>query len=114
MDLPSNAPAQPQDLASWATAGWVIEFVHGNSDRGGYIRLRKGALVNQAQALLGIGKDGKKFYVAARLVWGADPPDDWKDPQNWLQAGWTITDATGNLEHGAFLILTKSIDASAQ
>jgi len=109
-DLPENAA----DLQSWAAAGWTVAWpVHGNGDRGAQLTLQKGSPVaNAAQAILAIEKDGKRFRVSARWVYGADEPDKWKSIDAWADAGWTVTDTTGNLEHGAFWMLSPSKTAN--
>jgi hypothetical protein len=113
-NLASLLPDDPQDLASWALEGWVVEDIHGNIDRGGMLRLRQGALVNQAQAVLGVIKDGKSFSAVARQVFGPlEEPDDWKDPDAWNKAGWRVVSITGNLEHGSFWVLASDLPDDA-
>ena len=102
-----DTPDNPADLASWGAAGWSVAWpVHGNGDRGAQLTLQKGSpLANTAQAILAIEKNGKRFTVTARWVYGSDEPGKWKDLDSWADAGWTVTDTTGNLEHGAFWML---------
>lgn len=113
LELTDLAPDDPGELDAWSQAGWVVEQVHSNVDRSGHIRLRKGSLVNQAQALLGIEKDGKGFRCTARAVFGAEEPEGWKDPLEWLKAGWSISTLAGGLEDGAIVLVTKLVDDGA-
>ena len=109
-ELPDFAPDEPESVSSWAFEGWAIESIHGNLERGGQLRLRQGALVNQAQALLGLKRKGKRFRVVASDLFGGVEPAQSKWLSDWESAGWRLSDITGNLDHGAFATLVKGTD----
>ena len=101
-----DPPAISSELQNWGDEGWSVAWpVHGNGDRGAQLTLQKGNPVANVQAILGVEKDGKRFRVSARFVVGAKEPDGWKSIDSWTDAGWVVTDTTGNLEHGAFWML---------
>ena len=109
-----DAPERAADFQSWADGGWFVAApVHGNGDRGAQVTIEKGSPVaNAPQAILAVEKDGKRFKVAARWVYGFTEPDDWKNLDAWADAGWIVRDTTGNLEHGAFWVLVRADDAA--
>jgi hypothetical protein len=108
-----ESPPDGDRLAGWVAAGWQLSRLpHGNIGGGGTLEMQKGIPVTLAQALLGIEVDGKHFRVTARDVLTAtvEEPDDWKTLQGWTSDGWSLSDCTGNLQHGSFVVMQKPLD----
>ena len=106
-------PPNSDRLSGWVADGWRLSMTpRGNLGRDAHIQMQKGAPVAFAQALLGVERDGKHSKVVQRdvLTTGVDEPDDWKTIQGWLIDGWSLSDITGNLEHGSWVVMQKPID----
>ena len=100
-------------LSDWTRAGWRLGRAHGNGDRGFVLELKQtGGLVAKHRAFVTVEKNGKRQRVTSRTLDPADAqePEKIKWLDNWIAAGWSWTDVTGNAEHSFGMFLERDIE----
>ena len=100
-----------QYLQGWTDDGWALISIHGNADREAVALLeqRWGGPMRLVAVVTVKEKDDGTVKLKAVTDDVPGIPDDWDQGlYSWTKAGWDLVDITGNREHGAWWMFTKS------